>query len=166
MSIDPLVSLLVGALGAATLGLVGGAIGAWVQSRREHRRWLREQKMHAYTAVLDLVQRISLESSPVREGLNEEVTDLYRATATVELLGPDTLAGHTRMLRDAVGALVYHQHADAFPSPDLFLEDSDLTSVAEADSADFMTNLLRVKSLREIVIKDARKELDIRGSSR
>jgi hypothetical protein len=48
MPVDPLLSLLVGAFGAAILGL----IGAWIQSRREHRKWLRERRYEAYRAFM------------------------------------------------------------------------------------------------------------------
>lgn len=48
MTVDPLLSLLVGAFGAALLGL----IGAWIQSRREHRKWLRERRYEAYRAFM------------------------------------------------------------------------------------------------------------------
>jgi hypothetical protein len=48
MTVHPLFSLLVGALGAAILGLVG----AWIQSRREHQKWLRERRYEAYKAFM------------------------------------------------------------------------------------------------------------------
>lgn len=46
--VDPLVALLVGAFGAALLTVIGGLIGAWIQSIREHRKWLREVRFEAY----------------------------------------------------------------------------------------------------------------------
>lgn len=53
-------TLLVG-IGGALIGLMGVAIGAWLQSRREHQRWLRDQKLRAAIDLIggtgDLYQR-------------------------------------------------------------------------------------------------------------
>lgn len=39
-------TLLAGVLGAV-IGLLGVAVGAWQQGRKEHQRWLRDQKLRA-----------------------------------------------------------------------------------------------------------------------
>ena len=39
-------NLLAGVIGAL-VGLIGVATGAWLQGRKEHRRWLRDQKLRA-----------------------------------------------------------------------------------------------------------------------
>ena len=45
----------------AQIGLIGVAIGAWLQSRTEHQRWLRDQKLRAAIDFIggtgDLYQR-------------------------------------------------------------------------------------------------------------
>ena len=51
---DDLVPVVVGAL----LALVGGLLGAWIQGRREHRRWVREQRFEAYQRALRFVERM------------------------------------------------------------------------------------------------------------
>ena len=38
---------LLAGIGGALIGLMGVAIGAWLQGRREHQRWLRDQKLRA-----------------------------------------------------------------------------------------------------------------------
>jgi hypothetical protein len=38
---------LLAGIGGALIGLMGVAIGAWLQGRREHQRWLRDQKLQA-----------------------------------------------------------------------------------------------------------------------
>lgn len=51
---DDLVPVIVGAL----LALVGGLLGAWIQGRREHSRWVREQRFQAYQRALLFVERV------------------------------------------------------------------------------------------------------------
>jgi hypothetical protein len=86
-TIDPLLTLLVGALGAAALGL----IGAWIQARREHSKWRREQRLAAYlVALADIERNIAF---TMRNGKKAEVTDDEAAAsrlagATVSLVGP------------------------------------------------------------------------------
>lgn len=48
------------AFGAAVLTVGAGFIGAWVEAKREHRRWLRERRYEAYTRVFALIQGFSL----------------------------------------------------------------------------------------------------------
>jgi hypothetical protein len=52
---------LLAGIGGALIGLMGVAIGAWLQSRREHQRWLRDQKLRAAIDFIggtgDLYQR-------------------------------------------------------------------------------------------------------------
>lgn len=86
MTIDPLLSLLVGALGAATLTVVGGFVGAWVQSRREHSRWIREERLVAYRDVLQLAATAPPYGD---EKYEKHIREQTRALYTVELLGPE-----------------------------------------------------------------------------
>jgi hypothetical protein len=55
------VATLLAGIGGALIGLMGVAIGAWLQSRREHQRWLRDQKLRAAIDFIggtgDLYQR-------------------------------------------------------------------------------------------------------------
>lgn len=97
-------TLLGGAVGAALLGL----FGAWIQSRREHGRWIREERLAAYGAyivALDGYIHVSLPASeppgPAREKLMEEVNEftssLLPSGAMISLLGPTKVrrAAHT-----------------------------------------------------------------------
>lgn len=87
MQIDPLLSLLVGALGAALLGL----LGAWIQSRREHVKWVREQRLAAY---LDFVRAGEGLSTWVRENTptaTKRYEDLLSAVGAVRLVGPNEM---------------------------------------------------------------------------
>lgn len=42
--IDPTLLALLSIFGGATLTVIAGFFGAWIQSRREHSKWLREQR--------------------------------------------------------------------------------------------------------------------------
>lgn len=69
---DALVPVIVGGL----LALVGGLIGAWVQGRREHSRWVREQRFEAYQRALRFIEHMrALGNNPVSEALEEFVTE-------------------------------------------------------------------------------------------
>ena len=52
---------LLAGLGGALIGLIGVALGSWLQGRREHQRWLRDQKLRAAIDLIggtgDLYQR-------------------------------------------------------------------------------------------------------------
>jgi hypothetical protein len=58
MTIDPVVSLLVGALGATVVGGIGAFVGSWIQARRERARWVREMRANSYQRMLRLVARL------------------------------------------------------------------------------------------------------------
>lgn len=81
MTVDPLVSLLVGALGAALLGL----FGAWIQSRREHAKWLREKRFAAYLTLLQVI-----DSERMTPGTTNPTT-FRNAASEVALTGPYAL---------------------------------------------------------------------------
>lgn len=83
MTVETLFSLLVGALGAALLGL----LGAWIQSRREHIRWLRAERLKAYVDVLQVLTRMP-EDKEIRATDAEWLRSFSDATAAVEMLGP------------------------------------------------------------------------------
>ncbi|WP_434970378.1 hypothetical protein [Microbacterium sp. bgisy207] len=65
---DALVPVVVGGL----LALGGGLLGAWIQGRREHRRWIREQRFDAYQRALRLIEHIrGLGFDPVDDVIEE-----------------------------------------------------------------------------------------------
>jgi hypothetical protein len=96
-AIDPLVALLVGAFGAALLTVVGGLIGAWIQSIREHRKWLRERRFEAYRDFMINMSQLShilsakIDASRavnVRAGLDAWSDQIVRSGEAVSILGP------------------------------------------------------------------------------
>jgi hypothetical protein len=96
-AIDPLVSLLVGALGASVIGLIGALFGAWIQGRREHRKWLRERRYEAYrTFAVDMNSfhklKLTKRTAATTRSMRDESLDLLRrfgeSFESVSLLGP------------------------------------------------------------------------------
>jgi hypothetical protein len=87
--VDPLV-LLVTAFGGAIVAVVGGLIGAWLQGRREHRKWIRERRLVRYDAVLDAAAEAHFAKSINDEpGFVQGLTATSAAVASILLVGPD-----------------------------------------------------------------------------
>lgn len=84
MQIDPLLSLLIGALGAALLGL----LGAWIQSFREHARWVREQRLRTYG---DFIRAIGRVNAGADARSSETIREISDALGAVRLVGPEKL---------------------------------------------------------------------------
>ena len=61
VSIDPTLLALLPIVGVLAT-VVGGFVGAWIQSRREHRKWLRERRFDAYVEILTLHNEIQAAS--------------------------------------------------------------------------------------------------------
>jgi hypothetical protein len=100
---EPLLIAASGAIGAAFLGL----LGAWVQSLREHKRWIREQRLAIYSEVIALAHDLHVQTEffyfqhpeglqPLHEDgtrfldppLAKYVESWPSAFATLTLLGP------------------------------------------------------------------------------
>jgi hypothetical protein len=89
MQTDPVFVLLSGAGAAAVVGL----FGAWIQSRREHVRWIREQRLAAYWDLLRIA-----DNHPGGKGTEDEFAaylgEYQNALARIFLVG-------TKIARDA-----------------------------------------------------------------
>lgn len=135
MDVDPLVTLLVGAFGAALIAL----LGAWIQSRREHSRWIREQRLAAYLAYARETERILSGTKHVSP------KDAQDATATLRLLGPQEVF-------DAAFAFTVStlRHALVQSEPDA---NRDIEGPV----------FVELSEKREKFIEAARRELRIRG---
>lgn len=91
-TVDPVLSLLIGALGAAVLTVIGGFIGSLLQSRREHARWIREARLEAYRDFLRIAERMpEITSKEMTEREERYIDEMKDSLATVKLLGPDTV---------------------------------------------------------------------------
>lgn len=72
------------AFGGVTVTALAGLLGAWIQSRREHARWLHERRYAAYLGVL---QELDLDTAEVE--LSIEIVRRY--ASEIALLGPASL---------------------------------------------------------------------------
>lgn len=111
MTIDPLFSLLVGALGAGSLTVSGALLGAWLQARREHGRWVRERRFEAYLEFLRIVERHPKLSIPAAE-FDAYLNEVVDAKMTVMLVGPDRVEEAATRHEDALGALVVYEELE------------------------------------------------------
>lgn len=116
-NIDPFVLALASGFGGVLVSVTAGLIGAFIQSRREHKKWLKERRYEAYLtfitgmdALTDLAgHRLKTSKGSVvdaPEGAaapsfpphTEERLDAFLLnTSAFYLLGPDSVA---RALRD------------------------------------------------------------------
>ncbi|HEY4237415.1 MAG TPA: hypothetical protein VGM45_08780 [Gaiellaceae bacterium] len=138
MQPDPVLTLLSGALAAALIGL----LGAWIQSRREHFRWVREQRLSAYLAYARETERIL--TKPYR-GAPEDAERAQAATAALRLLGPTAVF-------DAAFAFTVSSMRYA-----LLQREPDANPGAEGQA------YLDLSTARQTFIEAARQELRIRG---
>ena len=107
MQLDPVISLLVGALGASLIGL----FGAWVQSRREHARWLREKRYEGHLAFLRLTDRHTTNAQlgrgpKTKDDVKEAIEEINEVVSAISLIGPETLLAEARRLRAAAADFI------------------------------------------------------------
>lgn len=138
MTADALLSVLVGALGASLLGL----LGAWIQSRREHVRWVREQRFAAYNGLMKLAERVrSRDPSDAAEDA-EYLENLFRALGTLRLVGPGAVLEAARTFGEAASA---YEQLPASDDPE-----------TEARRAELVG---RISTARKALVELMRKEL-------
>ena len=73
-SIDPLAVVIISATGGAIVTALFALIGAAVSARREHTKWLREQRFEAYQRALRLIEHMRYLNDDRRQW--KEMTDL------------------------------------------------------------------------------------------
>lgn len=81
-----LLAVLIGAL----IGLGGVVAGAWFQQRKEHQRWLRDQKLHAaivyIAATGDLYDRLRPSANPDPSAERGDWTRIQDGRSAIHLL--------------------------------------------------------------------------------
>lgn len=85
VALDPTVLALLSIFGGAAFTVAAGSIGAWIQSRREHQAWLREQRYLAYLDYLkkkDKYDREAVRISHVRHVFDSAASGLPPALAS------------------------------------------------------------------------------------
>ena len=138
MTADALLSVLVGALGASLLGL----LGAWIQSRREHTRWVREQRFAAYNGLMKLAERVRSRDTSDASGDTEHFEQLFQSLGTLRLVGPAEVLEAARAFGEAASEF------ERLPSTD------------DPDTADRRAELAaRMSTTRRALVELMRKEL-------
>lgn len=105
-TIDPVVSLLIGAFGAASLALVGGFFGASIQSRREHDRWIREIRFDAYKAFLVAIDSAVSDDNQTMAIAVTKWRGIQEAQGGVRLVGPKEME---KAASEWIGAALQYQ---------------------------------------------------------
>ncbi|WP_206446541.1 hypothetical protein [Agrococcus sp. KRD186] len=120
-AIDPTLLALLSIFGGAALTGLAGWIGATIQQRREHARWVRERRFEAFRKWLNLTKAtVMLESEqmrsvagaqPVGRGAADRMsaqvesvrTALPEAMSDVEMVGPNAvvaaMSAYTRLMK-------------------------------------------------------------------
>ncbi len=93
--------------GGAGLATLGGLIGAWIQGRREHARWVREKRYEAYiewTTLMNYIEAAEIGLNSIRPETPKEVRESVvqdqlaltkrfpSAVAPLNLLGPEAVS--------------------------------------------------------------------------
>lgn len=97
---DPLTLVLISSFGGAGITVVAGFIGASIQARREHQRWLREKRLEAFVRALVLVREVD-QWKIATESLTTEL-----ATAIAEDRQPNIATDQLRALASKASAAI------------------------------------------------------------
>lgn len=149
---DPYLSLLVGALGASIVGLLGGFAGASIQSRREHSRWVREQRIDAYRDFLRATEQMWPSQSPEQSVWRAFMDEMGSALGVLTIVGPDVVTTAASAHLDAVldfGSVQRRRNGleDGTPKPEL--------------QQQLIEQGARVTATRDFLVKAARQPLRI-----
>jgi DNA-binding transcriptional regulator YdaS (Cro superfamily) len=82
---------LVIAIIAAVAGLAGAWLGTWLGNRGAQDQWLREQRIKAYTDLIQSVQDLTLAGA-------SDVVAIQRACATILVVGPAEVSQSIRRI--------------------------------------------------------------------
>ncbi|MFN4001962.1 hypothetical protein [Microcella sp.] len=104
--LDPFLTFIGGAFGASLVGLGG----AWLASRREHKRWIREQRLSAYLGLLSAVDKYTtaamMDTASETQGRYFDhqafAQELPSVAAVVTLLGPKQVKTASQQLREVM----------------------------------------------------------------
>lgn len=87
--LDPTILALLSIFGGVLLTIIAGGIGALIQHRREHSKWLRDQRLRVYT------EHMAATADYLRAAKNGDVSEVstvssasIRALTALQLVGP------------------------------------------------------------------------------
>ncbi|MGM1030618.1 MAG: hypothetical protein ACQEWM_12240 [Actinomycetota bacterium] len=91
--VDPVAVAVVSGLGGVALTALVALLGAWLQSRREHKRWIRERRLDAFIALMKNLHQL--------RDIASEAAEIEAARARLQLGKPSG---------GATGATEAHEH--------------------------------------------------------
>ncbi len=69
-----------------------GLLGAWIQSKREHARWVRQHRLDAYVTFLNVTENAtSRHNRPASDDDAEALDQFSDALNTLRMVGPDNV---------------------------------------------------------------------------
>ncbi len=155
-TIDAAWIALAGGLAGIVLTLLGALIGAIIQGRREHMKWIRDQRLHAYAdhlAATDNFLRAAQQDSDGSE-LSAVTTDSIRAMSVVQLVGPDRVAeiaaAFQTATKEVVGRVNLHPRDPALDRLDKMRE------LGEAEEADSSAAAKHAETTEDVQARHAR----------
>jgi hypothetical protein len=105
---DDLTKIVLTAFGTLVVGLIAALVGAWIQLRREHSKWIREERMATYIGLLQEMEKVKImggatiekiAAHPKRGQMFDAVLD---AEARLALVGPDKLVVLAMAMHEAM----------------------------------------------------------------
>lgn len=106
-ALEPIVFSLLSIFGGVVLTILAGLIGAWIQGRREHSKWQRDQRLKAYGNLLAATDNFL---GAAHRGDETELPSMARgslhSSAFVRLLGPDDVCRAAEKFQKATRASV------------------------------------------------------------
>lgn len=106
--LDPTILALLSIFGGVLLTIIAGGVGALIQHRREHSKWLRDQRLRTYTEFLAAHDGLIRINDPGSDAGTEQ--RVIRSVGAVQLVGPDDLSAaavqHNLVMLRMVGAAI------------------------------------------------------------
>ncbi|MFD5599166.1 hypothetical protein ACFWHR_03820 [Leucobacter sp. NPDC058333] len=135
-------------LGAAALVTAGTLIGAWLSSRREHNKWVREQRFEAYVNALTMLLSLKVilsEFDDVKAEHEEAVELVHRALE--EGIAVD---GRSQQIGEKLDALGLRLEESELNAPSILSPIEVLGPDKVARSLDATAKALRDRNPKEI----------------
>lgn len=104
-AIDPTLLALLSIFGGVLVTVGAGLLGAWIQGRREHRTWLRAERLTAYAAFLSVVEDAAgaMVFRRLRHPSVAKIAEeMQRSMASVLLVGPKEVSKAGTKMRQHV----------------------------------------------------------------
>lgn len=163
VALDPTLLALLSIFGGVALTIIAGAIGALIQHRREHTKWLRDQRLRVYSdhlAATDDFLRAAQNGDPAEAQVVAAAS--IRALSALQLVGPADLYDAANEFQAAMKASVSALDARAsYHVSDLFTAEYNKKSIATLDQSLVQAEDVRLRARRKF-LASAQKEVGTR----